>query len=459
MNFAASPCAVRPQGSSEEEEYREALAFLGRCRRWGMKLGLENMELLAREVGSPQNGLHFLHIAGTNGKGSTASFLASALRAGGYRVGLYTSPHLCTIRERIQIDGVIASKPQFTRWIQMLQAAIRHLEEKQPGFAPTFFEVLTAAALLAFREGEVDWVVWETGLGGRLDATNIVRPEACVITTIGLEHTCHLGFTLVEIAREKAGILKPGVSAVIGVVQEEAREAIREIARRVGSPLREIGETEMESCEEGGLCQKARIDGQRLVLGLLGSHQVRNAASAYALLRLPLFSGKPLPQKAIRSGFRTVRWPGRFQVLQNDPLWILDGAHNPQAAEALVQTWAARFGKQPYHLVFSVLTDKDFVTVADILSRQASQVSLVRLSTERGLAPTRLTGCFPHFPCQVFDSWGEARRALAKDPGPILVTGSLFLVGEVLAGCWDLLPEFESNELLESPHSPSTGSF
>ncbi|WP_018290321.1 folylpolyglutamate synthase/dihydrofolate synthase family protein [Verrucomicrobium sp. 3C] len=424
-----------------------------------MKLGLENMELLAREVGSPQNGLHFLHIAGTNGKGSTASFLASALRAAGYHVGLYTSPHLCTIRERIQIDGVLTSKKEFTRWIRMLQAAIRNREEKQPGFAPTFFEVLTAAALLAFRERGVDWVVWETGLGGRLDATNIVRPEACIITTIGLEHTRYLGSSLAEIAREKAGILKPGVPAVIGVEQGEAREAIRERASKIGSPLREIGEMVGESYSDGEPCQRARIDGERFVLGLLGSHQVRNATCAYALLRLPLFSGKPLPQKAIRCGFRTVRWPGRFQRLRKDPLWVLDGAHNPQAAEALVQTWEACYGKRPYHLVFSALSDKDFATMASVHSRQARQVSLVRLSTERGLAPARLIGCFPHLPCQAYDSWSEASQALAKDPGPILVTGSLFLVGEVLADEGNLLPEFESNELLESSHSHSSGSF
>ncbi|MGD9895986.1 MAG: folylpolyglutamate synthase/dihydrofolate synthase family protein [Candidatus Methylacidiphilaceae bacterium] len=424
-----------------------------------MKLGLENMELLAREAGSPQDGLHFLHIAGTNGKGSTASFLDSALRAAGYRVGLYTSPHLCTIRERFQIDGVIASKKQFTRWIRMLQVAIRNLEQKQPGFSPTFFEVLTAAALLAFREAEVDWVVWETGLGGRLDATNIVHPEACVITTIGLEHVHHLGSSLAEIAREKAGILKPGVPAVIGMVQWEAREAIRERANQIKIPLREIGEIMAEPCAGGESFQRVRIEGQRLALGLLGGHQASNAACAYALLRLPLFSKRPLPQKAIRSGFRAARWPGRFQVLRTDPLWVLDGAHNPQAAEALVRAWEESFGKRSYHLVFSVLTDKDFVTMAGILSRQAYRVSLVKLATERGLDPRDLVGSFPGFPCQIYDSWSRARQALAKEPGPILVTGSLFLVGEVLAEDWGLHPEFESNELLEPAHSHSSGSF
>ncbi|VVM08490.1 dihydrofolate synthase / folylpolyglutamate synthase [Methylacidimicrobium cyclopophantes] len=424
-----------------------------------MKLGLKNMELLARAVGSPQDGLHFLHIAGTNGKGSTASFLASALRAAGYRVGLYTSPHLCTIRERIQIDGAITSKWEFTRWIRKLQAAIRNLEETQPGFAPTFFEVLTAAALLAFRDAEVDWVVWETGLGGRLDATNIVRPEACVITTIGLEHTHHLGSSLAEIAWEKAGILKPGIPAVVGDVQEEARETIRRRADQIGTPLLEVGGLVEESCAGGDLHQGARIGGQRLILGLLGRHQVSNAACAYALLRLPLFSGKPLPQKAIRAGFRSVRWPGRFEVLQQDPLWILDGAHNPQAAEALLETWRSSFGTQPYHLVFAVLTDKDFAAVAGTLARQAERVSLVKLSTERGLDPCRLIGFFPGIPCQAYRCWGEARRALEKDPGPLLVTGSLFLVGEVLADHWGLHPEFESNELLEPPRVYSDGPF
>lgn len=455
MNFSALPCSGRPRGPSEEDAYREALAFLGQCRRWGMKLGLENMELLARAVGSPQDGLRFLHIAGTNGKGSTASFLASALRCAGYRVGLYTSPHLCTIRERIQIDGVIASRAQFTRWMRRVQGAIRNLEEMVPGFAPTFFEVLTAAALLAFRQEEVDWVVWETGLGGRLDATNIVRPEACVITTIGLEHTRYLGSSLSEIAREKAGILKPGIPAVIGMLQEEARAAIEERAGQVGSPLLEIGKIVAEPCVGAELCQRAWIDGQRLALGLLGSHQVRNAACAYALLRLPLFSGKALPQKAIQAGFQAVRWPGRFQVLQRDPLWILDGAHNPQAAEALVETCRTSFGKQAYHLVFSVLKDKDFAALAAILARHSREVSLVKLSTERGLDPERLSACFSELPCQAYGSWREARRGLEKEPGPVLVAGSLFLVGEILADHGDLQPELEWNELLEASHSHS----
>ena len=459
MSFAASPCSGRPRGSSEEDEYRDALAFLGRCRRWGMKLGLEDMEILARTVGSPQDSLHFLHVAGTNGKGSTASFLASALRAAGYRVGLYTSPHLCTVRERIQIDGVIASKREFTRWIRTLQAAIRDLEQKEPGFAPTFFEVLTAAALLAFRQAEADWVVWETGLGGRLDATNIVRPEACIITTIGLDHARHLGSSLAEIAREKAGILKRGVPAVIGVDRGEAREAIRAKADQLACPLLDIGEVAIEPVPSGDLCQRVRIDGERLVLGLLGEHQARNAACAYALLRLPLFSGKALPQKAIRDGFQGVRWPGRFQLLKREPLWILDGAHNPQAAEALLRTWQSRFGKRLYHLVFSVLTDKDFAALAGILSRQARQVSLVKLSTERGLDPGCLTGCFSSVPCRTYGSWGEARRALSRDPGPVLATGSLLLVGEVLADREDFAPGLEANELLEAPHPHSHGAF
>ncbi len=459
MNPAASPCSGRPRGLSEEDAYREALAFLGRCRRWGMKLGLENMELLARAVGSPQDGLHFLHIAGTNGKGSTASFLASALRSAGYRVGLYTSPHLCTVRERIQIDGAIASHAQFTRWIRMVQAAIRELEQTQPGFAPTFFEVLTAAALLAFRQEEVDWVVWETGLGGRLDATNIVRPEACVITTIALEHTRHLGCSLPEIAQEKAGILKPGVPAVIGIGPGEARKAIEERAVQVGSPLRVIGETAVETGAEEVPFQRVRIEGQRLVLGLLGEHQLHNAACAYALLRLPLFSGRALPQKSIRTGFRAVSWPGRFQVWRRNPLWILDGAHNPQATEALVRTWRSCFGQRPYHLVCGVLADKDFTTMAGILSRQARRLSLVKLSTERGLDPSRLAGCFPALPCNVYASWREARRKLAKSPGPVLVTGSLFLIGEVLADHGGLDLDLESNELLEPAHAHSHGSF
>ncbi|CAB4242653.1 Dihydrofolate synthase [Methylacidimicrobium sp. AP8] len=460
-NPAAPSFPCRPRGclkKAEGEAYREALSFLGQCRRWGMKLGLENMELLAQAVGSPQDGLHFLHIAGTNGKGSTASFLAAALRAAGYRVGLYTSPHLCTVRERIQIDGAMATQRQFTRWIRTVQAAIGTLERKHPGFSPTFFEVLTAAALLAFRQAEVDWVIWETGLGGRLDATNIVRPEACVITTIGIEHTAQLGDSLSEIAREKAGILKPGVPVVVGVVPEEARKAIEERAAQIGSPLLAIGRTAAEPWDGREACQRVRIDGQRFVLGLLGEHQLHNAACAYAVLRLPIFLGKPLPRKSIRAGFRAVRWPGRFQVWKRSPLWILDGAHNPQAAEALLHAWRTCFGGRSYHLVFAVLRDKDFRALAAVLARQAHRVSLVRLATERGLDPVRLVECFPSVPSRVYGCWREARADLAEDPGPVLVAGSLFLVGEVLADQPGFDPGLEFNELLEPSHADSHGS-
>ena len=213
--------------------YPEAISYLGQTRRFGMKLGLDTMRGLARALGDPQEKLRFIHLAGTNGKGSTAAFCESCLRAAGFRVGLYTSPHLVSVRERIQIDRTSISEADFAEGMSVVQRAV----EQHPDLEVTFFELTTALALWYFGREKVDWVVWETGLGGRLDATNIVTPEVCIITNIGLDHQQYLGQTLAEIAAEKAGIIKPGVPVVSAVESAEAREILEARAKEAGSSM------------------------------------------------------------------------------------------------------------------------------------------------------------------------------------------------------------------------------
>jgi len=430
--------------------YPEAIAYVGAARRFGMKLGLEPIRRLARELGNPQERLRFIHLAGTNGKGSTAAFCESCLRAGGWRVGLYTSPHLVGIRERIQIDREPISEAMFAEGMEAVRAAIAAC----PGIEPTFFEIMTALALWYFAREKIDEVVWETGLGGRLDATNIVRPEICIITNIGLEHTQYLGTTLGAIAREKAGIIKPGVPVVSGVVEGEAGEIVIAQARAESAPFIAVADdVPAENRGMRGPRQFAVLDGNDYALGLLGSHQIANAACALAALRrLPL--ERPLSPEAIARGLESTRWPGRFEIVSEKPLIVVDGAHNSAAMEKLLETWCEflrtrGMGGVGAHLVFGSVSDKDISEMTRILIPFISRVSLVRLSNERSAPPAELARHFGGIKCEVFDSVGTLWRRIRDTDLPVLVTGSLFLAGEVLAEHRGGREEFKLNERLE----------
>jgi len=437
--------------------YPEALSYLGEARRFGMKLGLDPMQELAAILGQPQKGLRFIHLAGTNGKGSTAAFCESCLRAAGCRVGLYTSPHLVSVRERIQINRVPISKNDFARGIEIVREATARLEN----YEATFFEIVTAVALWYFAREKVDWVVWETGLGGRLDATNIVQPEACIITNIGSDHQQYLGESLREIAMEKAGIIKSGVPVISAVELDETAEVIRERAENEGSPLMLIRrDTRLGDLGLHGNKQLARIDGHDYALGLIGPHQIHNAACAVEVLRLLQGKGSlELTEEALASGLESTVWPGRFEVLSEKPLIVLDGAHNPAGVVTLVETWrgflSTRRGRsesQPAHLVFASVADKEIDGMARLLAPLAQRVSLVRLANERTAEPTALATHFSDLPCALYDSVEALWRDLAgsMDDIPILITGSLFLVGEILAQRQNHAEEYRLNERLES---------
>jgi dihydrofolate synthase/folylpolyglutamate synthase len=422
--------------------YPEAIAHLAAARRFGMKLGLEPMQRLAERLGRPQERLRFLHLAGSNGKGSTAAFCESCLRAAGHRVGLYTSPHLVSIRDRIQINREPISEAGFGEGMGAVIAAAES--------EPTFFELMTALALWHFARERVDWVVWETGLGGRLDATNIVRPAVSVITTISLEHTQYLGTRLAEIAREKAGIIKPGVPVVSGVAPGEARDVIVAEAARLGAPLHEIGRDlplEVGGLREGR--QGAHLGGRDYELGLIGAHQVRNAACAVAALRL---LPDPPEEDAIARGLAGTSWPGRFQIVSESPLTVLDGAHNTEAMRTLLETWLSLLasrgldGKRA-HLLFAAVADKDIAGMTQLLLPHVARVSLVRASSGRSVDPADLAPHFPGVPCEALDSIAAFRPDGAE---PVLVTGSLFLVGEMLARLAGVENDLRLNERLES---------
>jgi dihydrofolate synthase / folylpolyglutamate synthase len=441
--------------------YPDALTYLGQARRFGMKLGLEPMRELAKTLGSPQDRLRFIHLAGTNGKGSTAAFCESCLRAVGFRVGLYTSPHLVSVRERIQIDRVPISEAGFGEGM----GVVRRILEAQKDHEATFFELMTALALWYFEREKVDWVVWETGLGGRLDATNIVCPEVCIITNIGLDHQQYLGESLADIAAEKAGIIKLGVPVISAVEAGEGMRIIRERAKAEGCVLTLV-QQDMETKDLGlrGAKQLAEIDGQVYALGLIGPHQISNAACAVeAMKQIP--SGPKggfscLGDDAVARGLENTVWPGRFEILSEKPLIVLDGAHNAAGMKMLVETWhaflTARFGWSPAeiegraHLVFASVADKDVSEMTLALRPLAKEASLVRLANERSAEPSSLATAFGGLPCACYESVTDAWQNLPKaTESIILITGSLFLVGEMLARRQGTGEEYRLNERLE----------
>jgi len=444
--------------------YPDAISYLGQTRRFGMKLGLEAMRELARALGDPQKKLRFIHLAGTNGKGSTAAFCESCLRAAGFRVGLYTSPHLVSVRERIQLDRCPISEADFADGMTAVRgAAAGHLDHE-----PTFFELMTALALWYFAREKVDWVVWETGLGGRLDATNIVSPEICIITNIGLDHQQYLGNSLRKIAEEKAGIIKYQTRVISAVESGEASEVIRQSAKAESCALTLVRrDMKVEDLGQRGNKQVARIDGKEFALGLLGPHQVFNAACAVEAMWQLRARGAAedgsviyITDEVIARGLESTLWPGRFEILSEKPLVVLDGAHNPAGMAMLVETWraflSARFGWSSSEcdgrarLVFASVAEKDISEMAHLLRPLARDLSLVRLANERAAAPVQLATAFVGVPCTCYDSASEVwRDMMADQESMFLITGSLFLVGEMLARQRGNAGECELNERLE----------
>ncbi|MFR5420560.1 MAG: bifunctional folylpolyglutamate synthase/dihydrofolate synthase [Oscillospiraceae bacterium] len=322
----------------------------------GSRPGLSRVRELLHRLGDPQDGLQFVHIAGTNGKGSTAAMLASILRAAGYTTGLFTSPYLERFAERMQVNGAPVPDAEFAAVCQTLQPCIAAMDDP-----PTEFELVTAAAMLWFRRRGCDVVVLEVGLGGRLDATNVIAAPACaVITNIGLDHTEILGGTLAQIAREKAGILKPGTCAVSYPQAQEVRSVLREICAQRGIPLTEVDVSAIVPLTDSVDGQTFTYRGAEYALPLLGAHQLRNAAVALETVAALRARGWRIPDAAVHAGLAQVRWPARFELLRRAPWFVLDGGHNPQCAQTVADNLARYFPGRRITLLVGVLADKDY---------------------------------------------------------------------------------------------------
>ena len=399
-------------------DYPIALRWLYGTQLTGIKLGLAPMRRLLDALGWEPGGTRFLHVAGTNGKGSVCAMLDAVLRADGRRTGLFTSPHLVSFRERIRLDGEMIPEADVAAGLARLRALTAGWEPSPP----TFFELTTALALDWFRQRGAEVVVLETGLGGRLDATNVLaRPAACVLTSIGLDHTSYLGNTLAAIAGEKAGVLKPGVPAVSLPQLPEVYEVLVREAARVGAPLR---------CANRPLAEDVWVR-------LPGSHQRANAALALDALEA---AGLRVREEAVRRGLTGVAWPGRFQRCGDDGRVILDGAHNPAAAARLAQTWREEFGATTRAtVVLGVLRDKDATGVIRALATVAARFVAVPVRTSPRTTPAEelraaLTEIAPNVPAETAADLPDALARARRHGGErVLVTGSLFLVGEALA--------------------------
>ncbi|MEP7078610.1 MAG: folylpolyglutamate synthase/dihydrofolate synthase family protein [Chthoniobacterales bacterium] len=388
--------------------YREALAWLYALQRFGIKLGLDNIRRLLSELRLPDNRHRIVHVAGTNGKGSVCVMLASICAAAGFRTGLFTSPHLVTFRERIQVNGEMISEEDVAAGLTSLRA---HLSNWNPH--PTFFEVATALALQHFANAHCDIVILEAGLGGRLDATNAVHPAVSVITPIDLDHQAWLGSTIEEIAVEKAGIIKRATPVVSAPQPAEAERVIRERSVECNASLTIAGQ------EYGG------------AVSLAGAHQRRNAALAIEALRAAAIA---VHEKAIESGLAKVRWPARFQ--RWDERTVIDGAHNPASARVLRETWREVFGEEKAALILAVFSDKDVAGILAALIPLASVVILPSFRSERAAAPEEVLALMrqiaPEVTCRVSPS---VETALQEVQGHrrVLITGSLHFAGEALA--------------------------
>ncbi len=420
--------------------YGQCLDYLQQILPSGVKFGLENVGAVLQALGQPHQKYPSILVAGTNGKGSVCAMLASVLSVHGFRVGLYTSPHLVKVEERMKIGDDQIPALTFCRLLTFLRALVDKLvAEGKLESLPTYFEILTCLAFLYFERRKVDMAVLEVGMGGRLDATNVVTPLVTVISSISRDHEEFLGRTLGQIAYEKAGIIKPGVPVVCGVSGGRAYEVIRKKARELKAPFLGVFD-EKANFQVRKISEKCsftyRLAGRDFIYtpSLAGEHQGRNAAVAIATALVLNQTWKHLTMKKIIQGIRRTRWPGRLEVVHRRPLVVLDGAHNEEGARAL-QAYIRNFLPRPLTLVFGIMRDKKIKKVARFLFPLADVIFLTGFPYRRAASPEQIKDETRGIGGEAVlepDTRKAIQRALEITPrhGSVLITGSLFLVGE-----------------------------
>lgn len=414
--------------------YKEALEYMDSVGFFGSKPGLERIAALGEKLGNPQDKLKFVHIAGTNGKGSCAAMLSSVLKAAGYKTGLYTSPYLFRFNERMQINGEQVPDESLAEIVTRIKPLADSMEDH-----PTEFELMTAAAFLWFFEENCDIVVLETGLGGRYDATNIIKaPEVSVIMNIGLDHTGVLGDTVEKIAREKAGIIKPGCPCVIYEQVEGVRAVIEKECGEKGAELTAADFAAIEPVFDSLDGQAFNYKGVSYALPLIGEHQLKNAAVAIEAVNALRGKGWEISEDALERGLYAVSWPARFELVDDEPYFVVDGGHNPQCAQTVRDNMLRYFADAHRVLLIGVLADKDYRELAEILNEAADEYICVAPNSERALPAAELGAYLEKFgkPVQAFESIPEAvaaAREAAGEEGAVCAVGSLYMAGPVRA--------------------------
>ncbi len=437
-----------PAESRPAQTYQEALAYLYSYANYEQKsitaetlqtFDLARVKRLLGEAHGPSLPYLTIHVAGTKGKGSTSAMVESILRSAGHRTGLFTSPHLHSFRERIQVNGAMIAPEDLVAGVNRLAPTVRRI----PGL--TTFEIATVLALAHFAQEEIDIAVVEVGLGGRLDATNIIEPLVAAITSISYDHTQVLGNSLQDIAQEKAGIIKRGAQVVSAPQRPEVMEVIREVCGERGATLRVVGQDwtwDPHGFDLHGqtlsvhslLADEPHYE--NLWIPLLGEPQLINAATAVAITELIARQGVRVPRDSVSRGLRSVRWPGRMEILSREPLFVVDGAHNGHSARQLTASLRRHFGHRPIVLIFGASAGKDISGMFEALLPEAHRVIITRSHNQRAVQPKRLRELAEgwNVPVEFTPSVEEAVKLAARDDREekvICATGSLFLVGEV----------------------------
>jgi dihydrofolate synthase / folylpolyglutamate synthase len=418
--------------SQQQASYVEAISYLYSLQKYGIKFGLSKTANLLKAFGNPHKGMRYIHIAGTNGKGSVASMLASILKESGLKVGFYSSPHLVRFTERFQINGEEISREEAGALAEAVKRAV------SPEEPPTFFEATTAMALVYFANQATDVAIMEVGMGGRLDATNVIDPLVAVITNISLEHQAFLGPRLLDIAGEKAGIVKPSIDVVTAATQPSVLDLLQSKCKMNRSVLWRVGREFRYRLTGSGLNYYGKdITLKNLELALKGRFQARNGATALGVIELLRNKGLSIPTRAIADGLRRCRWPGRVQVVGTDPTIVLDGAHNPGAMRTLVDAIQSGFEYDRLLLVIGVMADKEIRDILREVVPISDHVIYTRPAYYRAAAPEVLETLGSDLGAHgeivpLLTQAIERARALARPRDLVLISGSLFTVGEAL---------------------------
>ena len=440
-----------------EIEYNRALDYLYSFVDYSLKhaselakadFNLDRMVVLLAELGNPHNAYPVIHVAGTKGKGSTSALCASALKAAGYRTGLYTSPHLQDYNERIQVDGVPISHNELAEMVELVKPAVARVPYL------TTFEITTAVGFLFFARRGVNAAVIEVGLGGRLDATNVVTPDVSVITTLSYDHMLVLGDTLTKIAGEKAGIIKPGRPVVSSPQKDEALDVIKQISIERAAPLTLVGRDILfhpVSHSLSGQTLQVNLknqDPQEYTIPLLGAHQVENAATAYAALKASSFQ---LSEDQIRAGFASVHWQARFEIARQNPPVIFDSAHNQDSFEKLAAALDDYFPGKPVYLIFGASEDKLILDMFQAIQHRLKILILTKADHPRALEPETIkkladqAGLKSEIITPVESAFSRALDLSAKDGSIVLSAGSMFVTAEVMTA-WENIKKIQDSD-------------